>query len=86
MTYRHFPDPDRARRQIDRHHPAPAPATPQLRLAEDARRAFEVAEVQLRPFGDAMREWATTVAANLQREAPITDRFVSMLKERAAAS
>lgn len=86
MTYRPYPDPARARRQIDRHHPAPAPTTPHLRLAEDARRALEAAEVQLRPFGDAMREWATAAAANLQREAPITKRVASMLKEHAAAS
>ncbi|MFH9826738.1 hypothetical protein [Streptomyces bobili] len=86
MSYRRYPDRERALSQLDRHHhPAPPLSEVQQQMAESARQVLEPAERQLRPFVDAMRLWATAAAANVQRETSLTSQLGKMLRERSAA-
>ena len=85
MSYRPYPDRERARRQLDRH---PRPAVPltelQRQMATSARMVLEHTHRQMRPFGDAMRLWVAAAAQAHAQNAPITKGLASMLKERAA--
>ncbi|MER8219708.1 hypothetical protein ABTZ58_03740 [Streptomyces sp. NPDC094143] len=87
MSYRPYPDPERARRQLDRHRRPAVPLTElQRQMATSARTVLEHAERQMRPFGEAMRQWAAAAAVTVQRETSLTSQLRKMLKERAAAS
>ena len=44
MTYRPYPDRERARRQLNRHYPTPEPSPLQRQLAEGASRALKKLE------------------------------------------
>jgi hypothetical protein len=82
MSYRPYPDPERARRQLDRHdHPTPPPSERQLKLAQDAREALEAAGRTLRPFHDAMLQVAASAPALLAQSAPTASRFIEALKQ-----
>ncbi|MFC7842511.1 hypothetical protein [Streptomyces sp. NPDC057382] len=86
MSYRPYPDRERALSQLDRHQ-RPAVPLPEWRrkMATSARMALEHADRQMRPFGDAMRQWAAAAAQAHAQNAPITKGLASMLKERATA-
>jgi hypothetical protein len=55
MTYRPYPDVNRARHQIERHHPAPQPSALQVQMAEGARKALTVAAEVVRPLAEGLR-------------------------------
>ena len=50
MSYRPYPDADRAVRQVQRHQPTPAPTELQLRMARQAKAALAAVAEALRPL------------------------------------
>lgn len=87
MSYRRYPDRERARRQLDRHdHPTPPPSDLQLKMRQDARAALESAGRALRPFHDAMLQVAASAPALLAQASPSTSQVIAAMRQRAAAS
>lgn len=87
MTYRRYPDRDRALSRVDRHdHPTPPPSELQLKMAKDARVALEAAGRALRPFHEALLQMAASAPALLAQTAPVASRMIEGMRERAAAS
>lgn len=83
MSYRRYPDCERALSQLDRHHPAPPPSEFQQRMAEQARATLEHAGRELAPFVEAMRQMAAAAPAVLAQTAPVAYRFIEALKQPA---
>lgn len=81
MSYRHYPDRERALSQLDRHRTAPAPSEFQLKMAQDARTAMEAAGRTMRPLHDAMLQLAANAPALLAQTAPAASRFIEALKQ-----
>ena len=84
MTYRRFPDRDRALNQLDRHRrPVPPPSELQSKMAQDARAALEAAGRALQPLHDAMVQAAANAPALLAQSAPTAVKVIEAMKERA---
>jgi len=86
MSYRRFPDRERALSQLDRHHPAPPLSQLQQRMAQDARTAVEAAGRALRPVHDAMVQLVANAPALLAQASPSAARIAEAMRARAAAS
>jgi hypothetical protein len=79
VTYRPFPDRERALRQLARHHHAPQvvvqlPPMPRLPSPEQATRAVEAAGAALQPFFDAADRAFGAYAERVQRMGPVVPR------------
>ena len=83
MTYRHFPDRERALSQLDRHSATPKPSEMQVKLAKDAEGALEAAGRAMSPLHDAMLQMAANAQALLAQTAPTSSRFIQAFKEQA---
>lgn len=83
MSYRRYPDRERALSRLDRHHPASPSSEFQLRMAEQARTALGHAERELAPFGEAVRQLAVAAPAVLAQVASAASKFVEALKQPA---
>ncbi|MFD8251919.1 hypothetical protein [Streptomyces werraensis] len=81
MTYRHYPDRERALSQLDRHGSTTTPTEFQTKMAQDARAAMEAAGRTLRPMHDAMLQLAASAPVLLAQTAPAAYRFVEALKQ-----
>ncbi|MET9098312.1 hypothetical protein [Streptomyces antibioticus] len=83
MSYRRYPDRERALSQLDRHHHVPPPSGLQTRLAVQVRAALEHAERELAPFHEALRQAAVNAPSLLAQASPAAARFAEALKQNA---
>ncbi|MCI3153214.1 hypothetical protein ELQ39_15885 [Streptomyces sp. GB4-14] len=83
MSYRRYPDRERALSQLDRHNSVPEPTEFQQKLAQDARAAMEAAGRTLRPMHDAMLQLAASAPVLLAQSAPAASKFIEALKHSA---
>lgn len=81
MSYRRYPDRERALSQLDRDHTPPPLSERQLKLAQDARTALEAAGRVMRPFHESMLQLAASAPALLAQTAPTASRIVEAMKQ-----
>lgn len=81
MSYRRYPDRERALSQLGRSHTPPPPSELQVKLARDARTAMEAAGRAMRPFHDAMLQVAANVPALLEQSAPTAYRLAVAMRQ-----
>ncbi|MFF9124370.1 hypothetical protein ACF09J_13850 [Streptomyces sp. NPDC014889] len=83
MSYRRYPDRERALSQLDRRHSAPPPSELQQRLAVQARAALDNAGRELTPLAEALHRVAASAPALLAQTAPAASKFIEALKQPA---
>lgn len=77
MSYRRYPDRDRALSQLDRHYPPPPPSELELQAAAALQRAGQ----SMQPFVAGMRQLSRNAPTILERVAPRAARFIQMAKQ-----
>lgn len=71
MSYRRFPDRERALSQLDRHrHPTPPPSELQQQMATQARTALTVAGRAMQPVAEAINRMTINVRPSPMRTDP----------------
>lgn len=83
MSYRRYPDRERALSQLDRHYAASSPSALQQRMAEGARTALDHAGRELTPLATAVRQMTVAAPALLAQTAPYAYKFIEALKQSA---